>query len=382
MQWSKVIWRVLHNNTTECTISLKQASRHFCNVLYMCKHTYVHVDNDNDNDNNDDEKMHMCQMLSDVQRETLFSCRPLLSFCCGWLVGFTPVQDDIIVLAEGKKKRKKNTLETYCMKSTLHAYPINRDITVAFRKDQDQVWHILQSSYSGLGFFSLWPCVLQCQISEHVTNVLFIRLQKLNTAMPPCHPSPAVERGRAWNGKAKARKTQVAGKDDSDLCGKKCVFFSDLQQGTRHIPIVCVALLRAGLIHYSLECWCFLTVGMFLFAFTPLWPSLCIYGCVSAYKIKPFWINSHHPPLKWWRVERMMAAKMVLSVSMDVYFSHNIHVKTMKVKLFTCKKPYWKSKNIWPKSIIWIVTCVLLLTDLDLSLCRQAYIVLYTQHSA
>lgn len=36
--------------------------------------------------------------------ETLFSCRPLLSLCCGLLVGFIPVQDDIIVQAEGEKE--------------------------------------------------------------------------------------------------------------------------------------------------------------------------------------------------------------------------------------------------------------------------------------
>lgn len=54
--------------------------------------------------------------------------------------------------------------------------------------------------------------ILHCQISGHVTTMLFIHLQKLNTAMPPCHPSSAAGRGKAWKGKAKARKTQVAGK--------------------------------------------------------------------------------------------------------------------------------------------------------------------------
>lgn len=48
--------------------------------------------------------MHIWQMLSDVRGETLFSCRPLLSLCCGLLVGFIPVQDDIIVQAEGEKE--------------------------------------------------------------------------------------------------------------------------------------------------------------------------------------------------------------------------------------------------------------------------------------
>lgn len=36
-------------------------------------------------------------------------------------------------------------------------------------------------------------------------------LQKLSTAMPPCRRSSAAERGKTWNGKAKARKTQVTG---------------------------------------------------------------------------------------------------------------------------------------------------------------------------
>lgn len=57
--------------------------------------------------------MHMWLRLSDVQGGTsaLFSCRPLLSPCCGLLVGFIPVQDDIIVQAVveagGSKKKKK-----------------------------------------------------------------------------------------------------------------------------------------------------------------------------------------------------------------------------------------------------------------------------------
>lgn len=42
--------------------------------------------------------------------------------------------------------------------------------------------------------------------------MLFTCLQKLNMAMPPCRHSSAAGRGKVWKGKAKARKTQVAGK--------------------------------------------------------------------------------------------------------------------------------------------------------------------------
>lgn len=36
-------------------------------------------------------------------RDSLFSCRPLLPLCYGLLVGFIPVQDDIIVQAVAEK---------------------------------------------------------------------------------------------------------------------------------------------------------------------------------------------------------------------------------------------------------------------------------------
>ena len=142
-------------------------------------------------------------------RETLFSWRPLLSLCCGLLVGFIPVQDDIIVQAEGEKILYKDTAWNpfiACLHfSTTHCY-----------------W-ILNSSRSNVAhfvafLFLVWLLVpvaifVHCQISGHVTTMLFIIcLQKLNTAMPPCRPSSAAERGKAWKGKAKTRKTQVAGK--------------------------------------------------------------------------------------------------------------------------------------------------------------------------
>lgn len=54
--------------------------------------------------------------------------------------------------------------------------------------------------------------IFHCRISGHVTTMLFTCLQKLNMAMPPCRRSSAAGRGKVWKGKAKARKTQVAGK--------------------------------------------------------------------------------------------------------------------------------------------------------------------------
>lgn len=146
----------------------------------------------------------MCGRCSQMCSDTLFSWRPLLSFCCGLLVGSIPVQDDIIVQAEGRKYCKKIVYESH----SSHARTSAQGIPAEFQKDQAELCHILQSCYSQFGFF----CTLHCQISRHVTTMLFICLQKLNTAMPPCHPSSALERGKAWKGKAKARKTQVAGK--------------------------------------------------------------------------------------------------------------------------------------------------------------------------
>lgn len=49
-------------------------------------------------------------------RETLFSWRPLLSLCCGLVVGFIPVQDDIIVQAEERK---------YCLKILHEIHPLH-----------------------------------------------------------------------------------------------------------------------------------------------------------------------------------------------------------------------------------------------------------------
>lgn len=44
-------------------------------------------------------------------RDALFSWRPLLSLCCDLLVGFIPVQDDIIVQAGAEKMLYEDAIE-------------------------------------------------------------------------------------------------------------------------------------------------------------------------------------------------------------------------------------------------------------------------------
>lgn len=44
-------------------------------------------------------------------RDSLHSWRPLLSLCCGLLVGFILVQDDIIVQAEAEKILYRNIVQ-------------------------------------------------------------------------------------------------------------------------------------------------------------------------------------------------------------------------------------------------------------------------------
>lgn len=46
-----------------------------------------------------------------MYRDSLLSWRPLLSLCCGLLVGFIPVQDDIIVLAVAEKILYENIVQ-------------------------------------------------------------------------------------------------------------------------------------------------------------------------------------------------------------------------------------------------------------------------------
>lgn len=139
--------------------------------------------------------------------ETLFLWRPLLSLCCGSLVGFISVQDDIIVQTRVKY--------TAWNPSITHLKILLPD---AWRI-QIKCSTCLSLSITVLVPFStvlLYHCIFQRLISGHVTT-LFIFLQKLSMAMPPCHLLSAVERGRAWKGKAKAKKIQVAGKNKIHL---------------------------------------------------------------------------------------------------------------------------------------------------------------------
>lgn len=164
----------------------------------------------------------ICGRCSQMCRETLFSWKPLLSLCCGLLVGFIPVQDDIIVQAE-----RENTVERYCRKS-IHftAAPVHKALLLQNSKKGSifNVAHIALFLFLVCLHFAVTTFCIAKYLG-HVTTMLFICLQKLNTAMLPCHPSSAAERGRAWKGKAKARKTQVAGKGHSALCGQKCSFY-------------------------------------------------------------------------------------------------------------------------------------------------------------
>lgn len=160
-------------------------------------------------------------------RETLFSW-PLLSLCCGLLVGFIPVQDDIIVQAWGEKILCKNTAWNPLIARLHSTLPLN-----------SKRLRIKRGTFCSLqfGFFSplpwlyfalpdMWTCDPLC--------CLFACLQKPNTAMPPCHPSSAAGRGKAWKGKAKARKTRVAGKDTRLLVAKTCIMSFFSSSATRH----------------------------------------------------------------------------------------------------------------------------------------------------
>lgn len=178
-----------------------------------------------------EEWMHMWQMLSDVRGETLFSCRPLLSLCCGLLVGFIPVQDDIIVQAEGRRKEGRTDRREEGRKEGKKRIPskdaawnpfiacLHYSAAQERNKAPDQICHtfIPPSPYcwfavvAARGYSFALADILVCDVC-----VCFACLQKPNTAMRPCPRSSAAERGRAWKGKAKARKTQVAGKGCSE----------------------------------------------------------------------------------------------------------------------------------------------------------------------
>lgn len=110
-------------------------------------------------------------------------------------------------------------------------------------------------------------------------STVFVCLQKLSMAMPPCHPSAAAaaaERGKAWKGKAKARKTQVAGKKhlkscDESHCLKKKIqsltwtqtYFVERKRNDR----------SAGKKHKRLNWKCSQKIGKRLF---PGWGNSCL----------------------------------------------------------------------------------------------------------
>lgn len=134
-------------------------------------------------------------------RDSLFSWRPLLSLCYGLLVGFIPVQDDIIVQAVAENLLYEDTVQ-----NSQIARPASDHWTFPL---------IPCLSYSCSGVvpdLASLPCgckfaLADSRICEHDV----VCLQKLSTAMPPCRRSSAAERGKTWKGKAKARKTQVTG---------------------------------------------------------------------------------------------------------------------------------------------------------------------------
>lgn len=92
-----------------------------------------------------------CGRCSQMCRETLLSWRPLLSHCCGLLLGFIPVQDDIIVQAECRKYKctARNPFIACLYITTIcrHCIP----------QAHSQMGSILQSFYSLITFISLWP---------------------------------------------------------------------------------------------------------------------------------------------------------------------------------------------------------------------------------
>lgn len=86
----------------------------------------------------------ICGRCNQMCRETLFSWRPLLSLCCGLLVGFILVQDDIIVRAEGRK---------YCIQ-TPHAWISDHKVLLLNSKRlQIKCGTFLQLCYSRWGLF-------------------------------------------------------------------------------------------------------------------------------------------------------------------------------------------------------------------------------------
>lgn len=122
------------------------------------------------------ENERLCGRCSEMCSHTLFSWRPLLSFCCGLLVGSIPVQDDIIVQAKGRK---------YCKNITgMHIYRLS--FSTEFQKDQADMCHILQSCYSQFGFFSpLYLALPNIQICDRCVVYLLAEAEHGYASMPP-----------------------------------------------------------------------------------------------------------------------------------------------------------------------------------------------------
>lgn len=167
-----------YNNTAECIAYTKSSIffiHTFFDILRMCINTRASaslVKNEC-----------ICGRCSQMCRETLFSWRPLLSLCCGLLVGFISVQDDIIVQAERRK---------YCIKTLQEIHPLHActsagDIATKYHKAQDQMWQILQSFYFWFGFSSMWlylalPDIWTC---DHYVVYLFAEAEHGYASMPP-----------------------------------------------------------------------------------------------------------------------------------------------------------------------------------------------------
>lgn len=100
--------------------------------------------------------------------------------------------------------------------------PIHCMLATEIQKDEAQMWQIFLCQACLAVTVAIF-CITRLQ---DTWLLCLFALQKLNMAMPPCHPSSAVERGKAWKGKAKARKTQVAGKGYWACCStkKKCLW--------------------------------------------------------------------------------------------------------------------------------------------------------------
>lgn len=123
----------------------------------------------------------MCGRCSQMCRDTLFSWRPLLSFCCGLLVGSIPVQDDIIVQAKGRKYCKNIIgMQIYCMPVLQH-----RALLLNSKRIR-QIWATF-CSHGIPSLASFLPCTLHCQISRRDRCVVYLLAEAEHgyASMPP-----------------------------------------------------------------------------------------------------------------------------------------------------------------------------------------------------